>query len=300
MRMNRGTILLLAALLIVIVAVLVVNNRQASAPGETATPNGVSGPLLPFTDASTITQYEAIDTASGRFASVTKDAGGAWHIDASAALADRVPDQSLITTTAGQLVAVRYTNTFTNDASTTPLSTFGLDSPSLTIQVTTNDNKLYTIYIGSKSPTSSSYYAVVAAPSTVSTEQPGAASTAEATAMATPEATAQATAEATAESTAAVTPEATTNVVPNAAVTLTGQQTIYLVPQSVIDTLKNWITSPPYAPLPTATPTLLPTVAVTAEATSASTAEATAMSTPEAAMTAESTVPATAEATTAP
>lgn len=266
MRMNRGTILLLAALLIVIVAVLVVNNRQASAPGQTPTPNGVSGPLLPVTDASTITQYEAVDPSDGRFTNVTKDDGGAWHIDATGALAGRVPDQSLITSTAGQLVAIKYTNTFTNDKST-PLSTFGLDNPSLTIHVTTKDGKLYTVYIGSKSPTSSNYYAVVAAPSAAATEQPGAASTAaatapataEATAMTTAEATAEATAMSTAEATAAVTAEATQNLLPNAKVTLTGQQTIYLVPQSVIDTLKNWLSSPPYAPLPTATPTLLPT-----------------------------------------
>ncbi len=297
MRMNRGTIILLAVLLVVIVAGLAINNRQASAPEATATPNGVTGSLLPITDASTITQYEVIDAPSGRFTNVTKDDGGAWHIDATAALADRSPDQTLITTTAGQLVAVKYTNTFTNDTST-PLSTFGLDNPSMTIQVTTKDGKLYTVYIGAKSPTSSSYYAVVAAPGAASTAQPSAAATAQATA----EATAMSTPEATAESTAAVTAEATANVMPNSAVALSGQQTIYLVPQSVIDTLKNWISSPPYAPLPTATPTLplLPTVAATAEATSASTAEATAMSTPAAAMTAAATVPATAEATTAP
>ncbi len=51
----------------------------------------------------------------------------------------------------------------------------------------------------------------------------------------------------TAESTA----EATPNRIENPAITLSGSKTIYLIPQTVIDTLKKWLTTPPYAPLPT-------------------------------------------------
>ncbi len=83
MRWNRGTIVLIAALLVVIVAVLVINNNQASAPGETPTPAASTGPLLPITDVANVARYEVRDNSTGDFAALTKDSGGAWHIDAT-------------------------------------------------------------------------------------------------------------------------------------------------------------------------------------------------------------------------
>src|SRR5664279_1808134 len=206
MRMNRGTILLIAALLVVIVAVLVISNQQSNAPAATPTVAVATGPLLPNIPAANIVRYEVRDNISGNFTALSKDSGGAWHLDATNSLPGRDPDQALIATTAGQIVTINYTNTFQSDQ----LANFGLDHPSYTLLVTTNDGKLYTIYVGAKSPTSAGYYAVVqqgAAPA--STAEPTVEATAEATAhvagkrivpaeQATAEATAQATAEATA------------------------------------------------------------------------------------------------------
>ncbi len=317
MRMNRGTIILIAALLVIIVVVLVVNNQQASVPTATPTVQEATGPLLAGLDQTKIVRYEVRDNVSGTFTALTKDSGGAWHIDATNTLPLRDPDQNLISTTVGQIASINYYNTFTD----TQLATFGLDNPAYSVLVFTSDNVLYTIFIGSKSPTSARYYAVVqqsSAPAATAeataeatsapasklifqstaevTPEATAMATAEATAMPTAEATAEATTMSTAEATAAVTAEATANVVQNPGVTLTGQQTIYVVPQTVIDTLKNWLTTAPYAALPTAVPTLpapatIP-VPATAEVTAAPTVEATTAATAEAT--------ATAEVTTAP
>ncbi|MEP7290122.1 MAG: DUF4340 domain-containing protein [Chloroflexota bacterium] len=315
MRMNRGTISLLAILLVVIVVVLVVNNQQLSAPGATATPSTVTGPLLPGVAAENIVRYEVRDNTTGNFISLTQDSGGAWNIDATNATAGRSPEQSLINTTAGQIVAINYTNTFEGD----DLATYGLDHPTYTVFVTTSDGQFYTVYIGAKSPTSSRYYAVVEqsnvpaatdtpsagdqaiatldvadenaneegvlppaldetqeataeATSTVAskraalaqaTEEPGGAiATLETEGQnanesgvvpeGTDEATSEATVDLTAQATAESTPEATAEPVANPQVTLEGTQTIYLIPQTVIDTLKRWLTTPPYAAEPTA------------------------------------------------
>ena len=158
MRLNRGTISLLAILLVVIVAVLVINNQQANAPGD-ATPTAavVTGPLLSNVAAENIVRYEMRDNNTGDFTALTRDAGGAWVIDSTNALADRVPEQSLIDTTAGQIVAINYANSFEDSN----LPTFGLDSPDYTIFVTTSDGQFYTVHIGDKQPTSPRYYTIV-------------------------------------------------------------------------------------------------------------------------------------------
>ena len=335
MRMNRGTIILIAALLVVIVAVLAINSNQASAPGVTPTAVEASGPLLPGVTADQIVRYEVRDNKSGFFTALTKDSGGGWHIDGTNTLPARDPDQSLITSTVGQIVSTNYNNTFENDQ----LATYGLDAPAYTVLALTSDGKLYTLYIGAKAPTSSRYYTVLvtgqsqatpevttesgAAPQAIATENvaaqadnggniapAGAKATAEATAEttdaakkifqglqqaraqataeATPEATAEATTEmmavSTMEATMAVTAEATADVIQSPEVVLSGSQTIYVIPQTVIDTLTKWINVPPYAPLPTATPTLpvvstlppSPTPQATLEVTQSVTAEVTA------------------------
>lgn len=334
MRMNRGTVFLIAALLVIIAVVLVINNNQASAPGTTATPQESSGSLFSGMIAGNIVHYEVRDNTAGTYTALTKDSGGAWHIDGTNKLDGRDPDQTLITTTAGQIASIAYNNTFQDDK----LDTFGLATPTYTVLVTTSDGALYTIYVGAKAPTSSRYYAVVEqATAPVSTAEAVTPATPEATAeataavaskrffrQATEEATAEATAAPTAEATmemaaateapAAATPEATAemtaeatvaataDVIANPQVTLSGQKTIYVIPQTVIDTLKRWLVAPPYAALPTATPTLEAlTPEVTAEATAAPTAEATAQPTAEAtqAATAEAGMTATAEATAA-
>lgn len=301
MRLNRGTVVLIVVLVVVFAAVLFVNNQQTSAPVATNTPLPASGQLLPGVASETVVRYEVRDNTSGQFVALTKDAGGAWHIDATNALEGRAPEQSLINSTVGQLTSINFNNTFDDDQ----LTTFGLDHPAYTVQVTTSDNQFYTIYVGAKSPTSARYYTVVqqtAAPE--STAEPMTDATSEATAevaskqVAPPARIAQAsTEEPTAEATAAVTAEATANVIQNPGITLEGTQTIYLIPQTVIDTLKGWLTNPPYAPLPTATPTneggsLLPIPEI-----GATTAPAEATTAPTTVPTVEATEAATAEAT---
>ena|GEM_PF-756089 len=319
MRLNRGTLVLLAVLLLVIVAVLVINNQQANAPGDaTATPNMASGPLLPNVAAENIVRYEIRDNNTGAFTAVTKDAGGAWVIDATNEIEGRVPEQSLIDTTAGQIIAINYNSTFEDDQ----LAEFGLDQPDYTVLISTTGGQLYTVYIGAKVPTGPRYYAVMEQstftpeatmePGAVATQnvddenanEEGVAPTSEVTAETTAEATsdsatesgdaskpvphAQATEEATdevtateevmdeitatEEATAELTPEATGELIANPLVTLSGSKTIYLIPQTVIDTLKRWLATPPYAPEPTPDPAA--TAAVTLEAIEATTAEA--------------------------
>jgi hypothetical protein len=375
MRLNRGTLGLIVILLVALVVILVVNTNQMSAPGvtPTAVAANIAGALLDI-QAENIVRYEIRDNNTGQFTALTKDAGGAWQIDGTNTLVSRSPDQNLIGTTAGQITAINYTNTFEDDA----LATFGLDHPLYTVLVLTNDGTLRTIYIGSKSPTSARYYAVVqslsgqAVPDSASaTEEAAASATTEAVAptqapaaatdeaasataestessgspkrivrQATEEPTAEVTPDASAvdvdnvasqadnggavevepaptvevtfdpssftpmptdELTAEVTLEATANLVQSPQVTLTGSQTIYLIPQTVLDTLKNWLTLPPYAPLPTDVPTLEGVVPeVMAENTPVATFSATAEATPEATSEATSeAVAATAEATAA-
>lgn len=305
MRLNRGTLALLAVLLIVIVGVLVVNNQQANAPGDpTATPNTTTGPLLPGVPVENIARYEIRDNTTGTFTAITK-VGGAWVIDATNALEGRSPEQSLIDTTAGQIVAINYNTTFEDDN----LADFGLDQPDYTVLITTTTGELYTVYIGAKAPTAPRYYAVLAqgTADTAAAVEPGdqaiatqeiggenaneegvlpAEATLEAPSDVTPEATsddaskpvfrqateeatAEATAEATLEATAELTPEATADVIASPAVMLSGTQTIYTIPQTVIDTLKRWLATPPYAPEPTPDPLALITPEVTAEAVGA-------------------------------
>lgn len=158
MRLNRGTFILLAVLFVVIVGVLLINNQQASAPGEaTGTPSTVTGALLPNVAAEDIVRYEVRDNTTGNFTTLSRDEGGAWEIESTNAIAGRSPEQALIDSTAGQLVAINYNNTFEDDE----LATFGLDQPNTTIFITTSTGQFYTIYIGAKAPTSSRYYAVV-------------------------------------------------------------------------------------------------------------------------------------------
>ncbi len=272
MRWNRGTIVLIAALLVVIVAVLVINNNQASAPGETPTPAASTGSLLPITDAGNIARYEVRDNSTGDFAALTKDSGGAWHIDATNALPTRDPDQSLIDTTAGKIVSLKYSNT---------LATINWGRLGWTRRAT----RCWSRPPMARCTRSTSATKAPTSPAIIPSSRAGtAASTAEAP-MATAEATAEMTVEAAA--TAEATVEATPNRVANPGVTLSGAQTIYLVPQTVIDTLTKWLPTPPYAPLPTAVPTdIVPLELPTVE--------------PTAAMTAEPTVEMTAEATVAP
>lgn len=301
MRLNRGTISLLVILLLVIVGVLVVNNQQANAPGDpTTTPNTASGPLLPGVPVENIARYEIRDNTTGAFTAVTKDASGAWVLDATNALEGRSPEQSLIETTAGQIVAINYNTTFEDDE----LASFGLDQPDYTVLITTTTGQLYSVYIGAKAPTAPRYYAIMEQatgaakatmePNAIATQnvddenanEEGIAATDEATAEATsddaskPVLRAQATEEATEEATDVVgatpeatieiTPEATGDVIANPGVTLSGTRTIYTIPQTVIDTLKRWLPNPPYAPEPTPDPLAL----ITPEVTEASTAEA--------------------------
>jgi hypothetical protein len=314
MRLNRGTLVLLAVLLLVIVGVLVINNQQANAPGDaTGTPSTVSGPLLPNVAAENIVRYEIRDNNTGAFTAVTKDAGGAWVIDATNAIEGRAPEQSLIDTTAGQIIAINYNSTFEDDQ----LASFGLDQPDYTVLISTTGGELYTVYIGAKVPTGPRYYAVMeqstftpdatmepgaVATQNIADENPneeGVAPTSEATAevtdaestdaaskpvphaqatdeatdevIATEEATDEsaATDEATAEATAELTAAATSDVIAAPAVTLSGSKTIYLIPQTVIDTLKRWLATPPYAPIPTPEPADAATEAAVPDASTA-------------------------------
>ena len=115
MRLNRGTLVLIVVLVVVFAAVLFINNQQTSAPAATSTPQPASGRLLPNVAGENVVRYEVRDNTSGQFVALTKDAGGAWHIDATNALEGRDPEQSLINTTVGQIASINFNNTFEGD-----------------------------------------------------------------------------------------------------------------------------------------------------------------------------------------
>lgn len=291
MRLNRGTIIFVAVLLIVIVAALAISNFQANAPGEpTPTPGVETGAVLPIEAAGAITSVQVIDNETGDFTTLTRADAENWTIDASYEQADRLPQNSIIETTAGNLVALEYTSVIPDSDD---LAAFGLDTPSRTLVVTTGDT-VYTVYVGDRAPTSPRYYVVVqeGAPEF----GPSAEATAEATDDITPEATvddaivlpddeAEATAEAT-EDPFAVTPFPTPVRLNVSQVTLEPGADIYVVPQSTFDTLFGWLLTPPYAPPPTPSLEPLPTVEITpeltVEATEALELEETPEATPEA------------------
>ena len=114
MRMNRGTIILIAALLVIIVVVLVVEQSTGERAWPTRLPleDRDRARCCPASLARTSCATKCAIIRHGDFIALTKDSGGAWHIDATNALAGRDPDQSLINTTVGQIATINYNNTF--------------------------------------------------------------------------------------------------------------------------------------------------------------------------------------------
>lgn len=308
MRMNRGTIILIVALVVVFVGAALISNQQSSTDTTpTPTVNAEAGPLFTDVTAPVVAHYELRQASDGSFIDLRRLDAQNWSVNSPVEDPTRTPDSSLIESTASQLVGIQYTTSFDS----ADLASFGLDHPQMVLFLETGTGDGYTLYIGDKAPTNPRYY-VVLEPG-VASPSPAAESTAEATGEATGEATAEAmsaaTAEATAEAmtTADMTPEATAEASlltgsPFAAVVppspraanfvLSGSKKIYVIPQTVLTTMIGWLTTPPYQPVPTATPTELPTLE------SAVIPEVTLEMTPE--MTPEMTGEAMPEATEAP
>lgn len=253
MRLNRGTLILLLASLVVIAVVLVLSNNQASAPGaDTTTPSAFStavtvGPLLPDLDATSVASVEITDNQAGYSTLLTKSGTDIWTIANATYSTDRETDQAAAAEAVNNLVALQANDSFESDQ----LADFGLDDPAHVITITTADGTQHILYVGNKNPVGNRYYILVG------TQQgevptPAADPTAEATSEPTVEATSEAIseAEATSEATSEATPESYEGVTPGIT-----SGTVYLVLQSSVAAIIDLISTPPYVPAPTATPT---------------------------------------------
>lgn len=178
MRMNRGTLVLLAASVVVILAVLLLNNQPASAPAPTpeATAEGAglifpelaglseSVPEATADGASaggqgTIVKVEATNADATQKTVLTKDEGGAWTVAEATNASDLATDQAKTTSVVTSLATLAATSRFA--LGDQKAADFGLDKPAYTFTLTDKDNKIYTLKIGSKSPTTPRYYAFV-------------------------------------------------------------------------------------------------------------------------------------------
>lgn len=176
MRFNRNTAILLAISLVVIVAVLFLSSNQASAPtNATSTPARPSGPLFAGLDPAGIVRIEVRDNTSGEALVISRDAEGPWSIDETAYPQERNPDQAQITEAVNSLAALTFTDSFGSDEiQNFDLANYGLDEPTHTMSLTTEDDSVYTIYVGSRNPGETRFYVrVEATPSAESTAEPG-------------------------------------------------------------------------------------------------------------------------------
>jgi hypothetical protein len=273
MRLNRGTLILAAALLVIIIAAVLVNNNQ-----QTGTPTATPAPTQPTVrvfqnlDAARTTNVVVRNNDDGTQTTLTRDPSFLWGVTATGALTateNRTVDQVAIPGFLASLANLSSNQNFTSDS----LADFGLDSPTTSIILTTDDGGTFTLHVGDANVTGNRYYVLVeqtagtgaAAPTAIPTLPPTATIdplliTATATtdpALITPtvapSVTPLPTALPTGAATIAPTPTAT------ALVNFTGQQTVYVVAKDVVDNLIRLIQQPPYLALPTATNTPLPT-----------------------------------------
>jgi hypothetical protein len=252
MRLNRGTLILVLVSLVVIAVVLVLNNNQASAPGaETTTPSAFStaaivGPLFTGLDQANVAQIEITDNNVGSSTLLTKGGTDIWTIASATYSTDRETDQAAASKAVTDLVAIQANDSFESDK----LADFGLDNPDYVITITNADGTQNIMYVGNKNPAGNRNYILIASEAGMEIT-PSVDATSEATAETTDEATSEATTEVEAETTVEATPEPYQGVTPGVT-----SGTVYLVLQSSVASLTDLISSPPYVPAPTATPTL--------------------------------------------
>jgi hypothetical protein len=261
MRLNRGTIILLVALLAIFGGALFISSQQTSVATPTPTPDTEAGALFPISSVADVRRVEVRDTTTGQFIELTRTDAGGWAIAGSNARPE-LPNDVIIEQNIFSLVATEYTARFAAEAP----ADFGLTQPQYVLFVETAD-AAYTLYVGSRAPTTPRYYVTLAE----GIAQPVIA------AEATPEVTPEVTFEA-----ALPDPFFTLPPVPvtrPGTFPLSGGQTVAVIPQTVIVTLTGWLITPPYLPpTPTPAPTMTPLPELTPEAT----AEATPELTPEA------------------
>jgi hypothetical protein len=263
MRLNRGTIILLVALVVVIAGALLISSQQTSVSTPTPTPDTEAGALFPIAGSAAVTRLEVRDTTTGQFIELTRTDSGGWAIAGSNARPE-FPNDVIIEQNLSSLITTQYTARFASDAP----GDFGLTQPTYVLFVETADAG-YTLYVGSRAPTTPRYYVTLAE----GIVQPVIA------ADATPEVTPELTFEPVLpDPFFALTPAPLTRP---GAFPLSGGQTVAVIPQTAIVTLTGWLITPPYlpptpTPAPTETPTPQPeaTAEVTPEATAEGTAEA--------------------------
>lgn len=158
MRLNRSTIILLLVSLVVIVGIVLFNNSQSAQEAGTPTPSSANaGPVFENVSADAVNHIEVIDNLSGATTVMTKDEGGAWEIAEATNSTDRAVDQDAVTTGLADFVSLESADSFESDS----LADFGLDQPSRSILVTTNDGSVYTLHIGDTNPNGDRYYALI-------------------------------------------------------------------------------------------------------------------------------------------
>ncbi|MDX2136605.1 MAG: DUF4340 domain-containing protein [Chloroflexota bacterium] len=276
MRLNRGTLILAAALLVIIIAaVLVNNNQQTGTPTATPVPTQPTVRVFTSLDAARTTNVVVRNNDTGLQTTLTRDPSFLWGVTATGATVpteNRTVDQVAIPGLLASLANLSSNQSFTSDSP----ADFGLDSPTTSIVLTTDDGGTFTMHVGDANVTGNRYYVLVeqtagtgaTPPTAVPTLPPTATmdpalvtptstdainGVPTATPTVAPSVTPLPTALPTGAATLAPTPTAT------ALVNFTGQQTVYVVAKDVVDNLIRLIQQPPYLALPTATNTPLPT-----------------------------------------
>ena len=261
MRLNRGTILLAVALIAIIVITALLSSQTTSTTATpTPAPTQETVRLFPELDGARASRLEVRNNISGVNTVLTRDPSFLWSVTATGASVgteNRDVDQVAVPGFLASFAQLASTQSFQTD----DIASYGLDQPTQTITMTTDDGGLYTLHVGNANLGGSRYFVIVETTPGSGAPAPTAAPTVDAAAV-TPEMTPEVTVESEATATpTAADAEATAepSVTPTPLVSLTGTQTIYLAPKTEIDEIIALIAAPPYLPLPSATPTDLPT-----------------------------------------
>jgi hypothetical protein len=155
MRLNRGTITLLVISLVVIGAVLVLNNNnQGTAPEPTTAASAAAGPLFPDINSEDVVSLEIRNTEDETVTRLTKDEADLWTVAEATNSTARGTDQTKAVGTMDIFATMRYTDSFTADS----LETFGLDTPTYQVSMSTADDITMILQVGNTNPGESRYY----------------------------------------------------------------------------------------------------------------------------------------------
>lgn len=152
--MNRNTtivlVVLFAALLIYLLAVQLPKDRVAAEATPTVSASA-STPLWAVT-ADQITGVRLVNLALQQSVAFSKDAQGIWSVTEPEA---QPADQAQASNAAAQIAGLSVGNTITT---ATDLASFGVLSPTYSVEVKLADGAQHTALIGSKAPTGRGYY----------------------------------------------------------------------------------------------------------------------------------------------